>query len=79
MKILLETVFDSGVVYLYPPSESFGCLCFEHIGQSPLKKSFLFIEIAGLVYPGVKTASNLHVSSSGNEISHHFLTETLHL
>jgi hypothetical protein len=79
MQILLEIVLDSGVVNLNPPSKSLSCWGFEHIGESSLKKSFLLIEVACLIYPCVETASDLHVSGSRDKISHNFFAKTLHL
>lgn len=79
MQVLLEIMFDSGIINLDPPSEGLCCRRFQHVGERSLKESFLFVEIARLVDPRVETACNLHVSGSCNEICHNFLAQTFHL
>lgn len=79
MQVLLEIMLDSGIISLNPPSEGLCCRRFQHVSESSLKESFLFVEITCLVDPRVETACNLHVSGSSDEIRHHFLAQTLHL
>lgn len=78
-KILLQFELNVLVVVFSPSAESFSHTFFGPVNDCIPHDPALSVPVMCFVKPCVEATSGLHVDSPGNEVSHHFLGNALHL